>query len=270
MVKIVDGRIIKDQVLLTLKNKIAKLSKKPKLAVILVGEDPASIRYVNQKQKAAEEIGALFELVKFTKSASQKDLEEKIEQLNNDKTVSGILVQLPLPKALDTKTILAKINPSKDVDGLTENSPFQPATPLGVMEILRAYKVKITGKNAVVIGQSRLVGEPLSKMLEEEKANVVRVDIKTPPPIDPLIIQKDIVISAVGKPGLVRAEMIKEGAVVIDVGTTIDPQTGKLLGDVDFENVAKKASLITPVPGGVGPVTVAMLLSNLFKAAKTN
>lgn len=265
--KLIDGKALRDQILLELKEKIAKLSKKPKLAIVLVGDDEASLRYIKQKQKAAIEIGAEAILINLSESVSQKELGTKITELNQDEGVTGLIVQLPLPKSIDTSLILKKIDPKKDIDGLTENSPFKSATPLGIMEILHNYKVAIAGKTAVVIGQSNLVGKPLSNMLEEEGAKVIRIDINTPLPIDSLVQQGDIVVAAVGKVGLVKAEMVKNGAVVIDVGTNKDPETGKLVGDVDFDAVSQKTSLITPVPGGVGPLTVAMLLSNLVKAS---
>lgn len=267
--KLIDGKSLRDRILLELKEKVAKLSKKPKLAIVLVGDDEASLKYIKQKQKAAAEIGAEAILINLSELASQKELEGKITELGEDKSVTGLIVQLPLPKSIDTSLILKKIDPKKDVDGLTANSLFKSATPLGIMEILHDYKVTIAGKTAVVIGQSNLVGKPLSVMLEEEGAQVIRIDINTPQPIDHLVQQGDIVVSAVGKISLVTAEMVKPGAVVIDVGTNKDPETGKLIGDVDFEEVSKKASLITPVPGGVGPMTVAMLLTNLVNATSS-
>jgi len=266
MAKIIDGKALRDQVLRELKDKVAKLSKKPKLAIVLVGDSEASLRYIKQKQKAAEEIGAESVLVQLPETISQTELDSEVGKLNLDQSITGIIVQLPLPDSVDTGSALQKIDPKKDVDGLVAGSEFKPATPLGVMEILRSYAVEIREKTVTVIGQGKLVGEPLSKMLEEGGAKVIRIDINTPPPIDELVKQGDIIVAAVGKIGLVTADMVKNGAVVIDVGTNVTAE-GKLVGDVDFNNVSQKASLITPVPGGVGPMTVASLMKNLVLAA---
>lgn len=268
MTTIVDGKALRDKILVQLTRMVKGENLKPKLAIILVGEDEPSLRYIRQKQKAAEQIGATAELIQFPESVNQKALSEKIIELNHDKSITGIIVQLPLPSHLDKEKIISAINPDKDVDGLTDDSPFQPATPLGIMEILSEYKVELRGKVATVLGRSKLVGEPVKKLLEKEGTRVIQIHSQTPKPIDALVQQGDIVISAVGKePKLVTTGMVKEGAVVIDVGTNVDPDSGKLVGDVDFEKVAEKASLITPVPGGVGPLTVAMLMTNLVKSA---
>ncbi len=264
--QIVDGKALRNKILEFLKKEIEQKGLKPKLAIILVGDDKASLRYIKQKQKAAEEIGAEAELVQLPEKISEDAVIDKIQKLNQDLEVNGIIVQLPLPSHLNKEKILENIKKEKDVDGLTLNSPFQPATPEGVMEILQEYLVEIKDKTAVVIGQSDLVGAPLSRMLEKEGARVIRIDINTPLPIDHLVEQGDIVVSAVGKIGLVKENMIKEGTVVIDVGTNVTSE-GKLVGDVDFEKVKNKASLITPVPGGVGPMTVASLMKNLVLAA---
>ncbi|HSX58510.1 MAG TPA: bifunctional 5,10-methylenetetrahydrofolate dehydrogenase/5,10-methenyltetrahydrofolate cyclohydrolase [Candidatus Saccharimonadales bacterium] len=264
--QLLDGKALRDKIILSLKEEVSNLGKKPKLAIVLIGEDEPSLRYIKQKQKAAEEIGAEAELLQFTESFAQEEIIYQIKNLNRDNSITGIIVQLPLPNKISKQKVLASIDPKKDIDGLTPGSEFQPATPLGIMELLNEYKVEVKDKTAVVIGQSDLVGAPLSKNFEEKGAKVIRVDINTPKPIDPLVQQGDIVVSAVGQIGLVTAEMVKEGAVVIDVGTNVTPE-GKLVGDVDFENVSKKASFITPVPGGVGPMTVASLMKNLVKAS---
>jgi methylenetetrahydrofolate dehydrogenase (NADP+)/methenyltetrahydrofolate cyclohydrolase len=264
--KIIDGKALRDKILSELKDKIEKENLKPILAIIQVGENEASGRYIKQKLLAAETIGAKVELINFPENISQKEIEAKIENLNSDKQVSGIIVQLPVPDTLDSTKLIELISPEKDVDGLTANSLFKPATPSGVMRMLEEYKVPIKGKTVVVLGRSKLVGGPLKQMLEEKDAEVIQIHSQTPKPIDSLVAQGDIVISAVGQSKLVTADMIKEGAVVIDVGMNRDSETGKLVGDVDFENVSKKASLITPVPGGVGPMTVAMLMTNLVTA----
>ncbi len=269
MVKIVDGRELRDQILLNLKEEVASLSKKPRLAIILVGDNEASLRYIKQKQSACEGIGASSVLISFSDTVSQKELEDKLAELNQDQSATGIIVQLPLPKTLDGDEVIGKIAPQKDVDGLTDSSPFQPATPLAIMQILHHYQTTINGKTAVVLGRSKLVGGPVKQMLEKEGAKVIQIHSQTPKPIGSLVSQGDIVVAAVGKePKLVTAAMVKLGAAVIDVGINRDPESGKLVGDVDFENVKEKASLITPVPGGVGPLTVAMLLSNLIKATE--
>lgn len=266
MAQTIDGRSLRQKILASLKNQISSEDLKAKLAIVQVGSDPASSRYIEQKQKAAEEIGAEVVLYKPESGVSFAEIEELVERLNKDKTTNGIIVQLPLPETLDKEKVLNLVEPKKDVDGLVVDSPFQPATPAGIMEILHSYKVPIKDKTVVVVGQSDLVGSPLSRMLEEEGAEVIRIDINTPRPIDPLVQKGEIVVSAVGKPGLITAEMIKPGAVVIDAGTTLNKE-GKLIGDVDFEKIKEKASLITPVPGGVGPLTVAMLLKNLVAAS---
>jgi methylenetetrahydrofolate dehydrogenase (NADP+)/methenyltetrahydrofolate cyclohydrolase len=267
MAELVDGKMLRNNVLDTLRERVRKLKTKPKLAIILVGNDEASLRYIKQKQKAAEEIGVESELIHLPVNLTQIEVEKAVEKLNSNSETTGIIVQLPLPDTIHTKEVLQKIDSSKDVDGLTPSSPFKPATPLGIMEIFREYDVVIEGKTVVVIGQSNLVGSPLSQMLEEQGAKVIRIDINTPKPIDFLVQQGDIVVAAVGQPNLVTSEMVKAGVVVIDVGTNLTDE-GKLVGDVDFESVSQKAKLITPVPGGVGPMTVAMLLSNLVKAAE--
>ncbi len=264
--KLIDGKALRDKTLDELKVKIEKENLKPTLAIIQVGENEASSRYIRQKLLAAEAIGAKVELINFPENTIQKEMETKIEDLNADKKVSGIIVQLPLPTHLDSEKLIELISASKDVDGLTTNSLFKPATPSGVMKMLEEYAVSIKGKTAVVLGRSKLVGGPLKVMLEEAGAQVIQIHSQTPKPIDSLVQKGDIVISAVGQPKLVTADMIKKGAVVIDVGMNRESETGKLTGDVDFEDVSKKASLITPVPGGVGPMTVAMLMTNLVKA----
>ena len=267
--KLVDGKALRDKILFELKAKIEKENLKPCLAIIQVGDNEASERYIRQKLLAAETIGAKVELINFPENTAQKEVETKIENLNANKQVSGIIVQLPLPVHLQSDKLIELISPAKDVDGLTENSLFKPATPSGVMKILEEYQVPIKGKTAIVLGRSKLVGAPLKTMLEEAGAEIIQIHSQTPKPIDSLVQKGDIVISAVGQPKLVTANMVKKDVVVIDIGMNRDPETGKLVGDVDFENVSKKASLITPVPGGVGPMTVAMLMTNLVKAASS-
>ena len=264
---IIDGKVLRDKILSELKAKIESENLKPCLAIIQVGDNEASNRYIKQKIQAGEEIGAKVELIKFPEVVSQEELEAKINNLNQDNQVTGIIVQLPLAEHLQSERIIELIAPEKDVDGLTEKSVFKPATPSGVIKILEEYKIDLKDKIVVVLGRSKLVGAPLKAMLEDFGAEVIQIHSQTPKPIDSLVQKGDIVISAVGQPGLVTANMVKDGAIVIDVGINRDLETGKLVGDVDFEDVSRKASLITPVPGGVGPMTVAMLMSNLVKAA---
>lgn len=268
MAKVVDGKFLRNKILGRLKADIAKKRLQPKLAIILVGEDEASLRYIKQKIKVGEEIGVEVGLFQFPATISQEEVRGKIEQLNQDPTVKGIVVQLPLPPSLNKDELVQLVKKDKDADGLVEGSSFTPATPLAVMQILKEEKVEVRGKTAVVIGRSRLVGAPVKFLLEKNGARVLQIHSQTPPPIDSLVQQGDIVVSAVGKPHLVKKEMVKKGAVVIDVGISKNPDTGKLTGDVDFEKVKEVASVITPVPGGVGPLTVAMLMNNLVKASQ--
>lgn len=267
---IIDGKEVSKKVLQELKTQVEKLDVKPTIAVVIVGENPSSKIYVNIKHKKAIEIGMNSVVVEMPADATQDELEAKIEELNQDPFINGILVQLPLPKHLDTYKIIEKINPLKDTDGFhPENvgklsiglKPFaQPCTPKGVMRLLEEYNVDLEGKNVVVIGRSNIVGKPISAMLLAKNATVTMAHSKT---INlPSVTSKaDVVISAVGVPNLVKSNWIKEKAVVIDVGIS-KTQEGKIVGDVDFEDVKDKASLITPVPGGVGPMTIAMLLEN--------
>ncbi len=265
--QIIDGRAAAEKIRALLKSRIEKLKSAPNLAVILVGMDERSLAYIRQKQKAASGIGAEVSLVELPETISQEELETKIRQINTDKEVDGIIVQLPLPRKLDSQKAISKIDKVKDVDGLLPDSPYKQATPAGIFKLLKEYKVEVKGKTVVVLGSSGFVGAPLVTMLKEAGANVVEIDENTPQPYDSLVQQGDIIIAAVGKAKLVTADMVKDNAVVIDVGTNVNSE-GKLVGDVDFEAVAEKASLITPVPGGVGPMTVAMLLSNLVSAAE--
>lgn len=267
MDNIIDGKSLRDRILDFLKKEVETKKLKPHLVIIQVGDNEASNRYIKQKILAGEKIGAMVEVANFPMETTQKEIKSKIYQLNSDKKVTGIIVQLPLPGKLEETKLVQLVDPKKDVDGLTENSVFEPATPSGVMTILKEYKVPFKGRTAVVLGRSHLVGEPIKRMLETAGTKVIQIHSQTPKPIDDLVLQGDIVISAVGRPNLVTGSMIKKGAVVIDVGLSSDPETGKLVGDVDFEEVVKKASVITPVPGGVGPMTVALLMSNLVKSA---
>ena len=247
----------------------------PGLAVILVGEDPASQVYVGRKAKACEEVGFLSREYRLSADATEADLLKLIHDLNGDKSIHGVLVQLPLPKHIATDKIIAAIDPHKDVDGfhpynvggLVTGSPlFIPCTPRGIMELIARTGIELAGKEAVVVGRSNIVGKPMALLLLAQNATVTMCHSKT---IDlPAVTSRaDVLIAAIGKARMITANMVKEGAVVIDVGVNrLD--TGKLAGDVAFDEVAPKASYITPVPGGVGPMTIAMLMKNTLDAAK--
>lgn len=255
-----------------LKKKLCKENIRPFLAVILVGDNKASLSYVKAKKKACLETGIDFKLLEFEKDTTQKTILETIDELNNDKKVNGILVQLPLPKHLDSQEIIERIQPDKDVDGLTTiNSGklfkglegFFPCTPLGVIEIFKSINYDLVGKNVVMIGRSNLVGLPLFKMLVKQDATVTLAHSKTKNLKD-ICKKQDVVIVAIGNPKYITKDYIKKDAVVIDVG--INRVGDKLYGDVDFEQIKDIASYITPVPKGVGPLTIAMLLCNTYKA----
>ncbi len=272
--KIIDGKSIAVQVLQELKREIALLPRSPSLTAILVGDDPASQIYVNMKQKRATEIGIRTELIRLPKDIPQKKLHDLIHDLNANPEVDGILLQLPLPSHLDANQAIALIDPYKDVDGLNYiNSGklhmglrgFNPCTPLGVIELLERSQVKLEGSDAVVVGRSNLVGKPLARLLEQKNATVTLCHSKTRN-LKHYTRFADIVVSAVGKPNTITADMVKDGCIVVDVGIT--PTPSGLKGDVEFEMVSLKASKITPVPGGVGPMTIAMLMKNTVEAYK--
>lgn len=257
-----------------LKEKLEKENVKPYLAVILVGENKASLSYVKAKRKACLETGIDFKLLEFEENVKQDILLKTIDDLNNDKRINGILVQLPLPKHLDSQEIIERIHPDKDVDGLTTINAgklfkglqgFFPCTPLGVIEIFKSINYDLTGKKVVMIGRSNLVGLPLFKMLVQQNATVTLAHSKTEN-LKEICKLQDVVIVAIGKPKYIDDEYIKKDALVIDIG--INRVGDKLCGDVDFEKVNGLASYITPVPKGVGPLTIAMLLSNTYKAYK--
>lgn len=251
------------------------LARKPGLAVILVGDNPASRVYVNAKRKDCEECGFYSEEYALLAQTTQEELMELIQTLNERTDIDGILVQLPLPEGLDEEQVLLAIDPSKDVDGfhpynvgeLTIGTPtFLPCTPAGVMEMLREYEIDPSGKHCVVLGRSNIVGKPMALLLLHANGTVTVCHSRTPD-LKAWTTQADILVSAVGKTGLITADMVKKGAVVIDVAMNRNDQ-GKLCGDVCYEEVAEKASYLTPVPGGVGPMTRAMLMSNTLTAAK--
>lgn len=271
---ILDGKGLSRQNEVTLKEKVKSLKQKfgftPTLRVILVGESPASIAYVNSKKKACDRVGIDGEIIRLPNDIQEEALIEKIEALNHDPKVDGILIQLPLPKHINETFVLNKVSPDKDVDGLhtinagklfTKQPGVVPATPLGVMMLLNHYQVPIDGKYAVVVGRSNLVGMPLAKLLNDADATVTVVHRKTQN-IEQYTKQADILCVAVGKPNFITKDMVKPGAVVVDVG--INRVGDVLVGDVDFEGVASIASYITPVPGGVGPMTISALLFNVL------
>lgn len=276
--KILDGKQIAKEYRQRLKNQVNELKEHgftPKLSVILVGNDGASQSYVKSKKKAAEKIGMISEIVHLDESTSEEEVLSELNRLNNDDTVSGILVQVPLPKQVSEQKVLETINPNKDVDGFhpinigklyIDEQTFVPCTPLGIMEILKHADINLEGKNAVVIGRSHIVGQPVSKLLLQANATVTILHSRTKN-MNAHLKQADVIVSVVGQPGLVTKENVKAGAVIIDVGNTPD-ENGKLKGDVAYDEVKEIASAITPVPGGVGPLTITMVLNNTLLAEK--
>ncbi|HDI8096887.1 TPA: bifunctional methylenetetrahydrofolate dehydrogenase/methenyltetrahydrofolate cyclohydrolase FolD [Staphylococcus aureus] len=276
--KILDGKQIAKDYRQGLQNQVEALKEKgftPKLSVILVGNDGASQSYVRSKKKAAEKIGMISEIVHLEETATEEEVLNELNRLNNDDSVSGILVQVPLPKQVSEQKILEAINPDKDVDGFhpinigklyIDEQTFVPCTPLGIMEILKHADIDLEGKNAVVIGRSHIVGQPVSKLLLQKNASVTILHSRSKD-MASYLKDADVIVSAVGKPGLVTKDVVKEGAVIIDVGNTPD-ENGKLKGDVDYDVVKEIAGAITPVPGGVGPLTITMVLNNTLLAEK--
>jgi methylenetetrahydrofolate dehydrogenase (NADP+) / methenyltetrahydrofolate cyclohydrolase len=276
--KIIDGKAIAAGIRHECALRVERLEARgvvPGLAVVIVGEDPASQVYVRNKAIASEGIGMHSEVHAMSKDTTQQQLVAFVRKLNDDPAVHGILVQLPLPRHIEARAVIAAISPGKDVDGfnyqnvgaLVVGEPaFYPCTPWGVMKMLEHEGVKIEGLHAVVVGRSTIVGKPMALMLLNASATVTVCHSKTPD-LAAITRQGDLLVAAVGKPGMIRQEMVKPGAIVIDVGINRLPD-GKLAGDVDFPGVAQVASRITPVPGGVGPMTIAMLLANTVKSAE--
>lgn len=282
---IIDGKKIAAQVQQEIKEQLVTMGgRKPCLAVIIVGSHPASLIYIDRKTKACGETGIESRRISLPEDTQEKKLIDEIEKLNHDDTVDGILLQLPLPKHISPSNILCRISPAKDVDGLHptnlgkllsgEKDPFIPCTPLGVKVLLERSQVEVSGKHVVVLGRSNLVGKPMAAILMQNgiggNATVTVANSFTKNVAD-LCRMADVIIAAMGQPLFVKADMVKEGAVVIDVGINkvadASVKSGyRIVGDVDFDNVAKKCSYITPVPGGVGPMTIAMLLSNTLKS----
>lgn len=271
---ILDGKILKQDILNELKFEVSKLSKAPTLCVIQVGNDEASNVYIKQKENMCNFVGYNFLHQKFEENISERDLLDKIDILNNDKNIDAILVQMPLPKHINPKAIQNKVDFLKDVDGLNDKNiialinnkdALKPCTACGVLELLDKYKISVEGVDVVIVGRSSLVGMPLFHMLENKNATVTLCHSKTKD-LKEKTKTADILISAVGKKHLITNDMVKDNAVVIDVGIT--KENGKLYGDVDFESIRKKASFITPVPGGVGPMTIASLAKNILNSYK--
>ncbi len=271
--KIIDGKAISAEVKEKVRTEVERDKLSIGLAVVIVGDDPASRVYVNNKKKACELCGIKSYEYALPAETSEKELLELVDTLNEDKNVNGILVQLPLPKHLDEKKVIERISPLKDVDAFHEsnvgkimigNYAFLPCTPAGCMELIHSTGVEVSGKNCVVIGRSNIVGKPMSMLLLHENGTVTICHSKTKN-LAEVCSKADILVAAVGRPNFVTADMVKPGAVVIDVGINrLD--TGKLCGDVKFDEVSEKAGWITPVPGGVGPMTIAMLMRNTVTA----
>lgn len=275
---IIKGNEVAEKKRAQLKEEVVKLKEQgivPGLAVILVGEDPASRSYVKGKEKGCEQVGIYSELIEFPETITEERLLAEIDRLNGNDRINGILVQLPLPKHIEEKAIIERISPEKDVDGfhpisvgrmMTGQDTFLPCTPHGIVELVKETNLDISGKHVVVIGRSNIVGKPVGQLFLNENATVTYCHSKTQN-MKELTKLADILIVAVGRPKMVTADYMKEGAVVIDVGVN-RLETGKLCGDVDFDNVLDVAGYITPVPKGVGPMTITMLLHNTVESAK--
>ena len=285
--EILDGKKVSNQIKEEIAAEVAKMrergEKVPHLAAVIVGNDGASLTYVGSKVRSCEKVGFESTLVQLPSTTSEQELLNKIEELNQDDDIDGFIVQLPLPEQINTQRVLLAVDPDKDVDGFhptnfgkmaLDMSTFIPATPFGILELLERYKVETKGKHTVVIGRSHIVGRPMSILMGRKGwpgNSTVTLTHSHTKNITQIISQADIVISALGVPNFLKAEMVKDDAVIIDVGITRVPDDTKergyyITGDVDFENVSKKASYITPVPGGVGPMTIAMLLKNTLLA----
>ncbi|MEI3395181.1 MAG: bifunctional methylenetetrahydrofolate dehydrogenase/methenyltetrahydrofolate cyclohydrolase FolD [Clostridia bacterium] len=278
MAIIIDGKELAKKIRANLKMKCDELKNKkinPKLAVIMLGDDPASKVYVRNKSKACEDVGIEYKEYLLNTNTTQKELIKLIEELNQDKTINGILLQSPIPANLDINEAFRTISPQKDVDGFNpvnvgklvlNQDTFVSCTPYGIMKMFEEYNIDLNGKNVVILGRSNIVGKPLMNCCLNKNATVTICHSKTQN-LAEKAREADILISAIGKAQFVTADMVKENAVIIDVGIN-RLENGKITGDVDFENVKEKASYITPVPGGVGPMTIAMLMNNVIKAAK--
>ena len=273
---LLDGRLVSDLLLKGVSHKVSALKKKkiaPKLVIIIVGDNPASLSYIRQKSNAAQKTGIVCEVKNLPEKTTTKNLVSLIEKLNKDNKTHGILVQLPLPPKIETPLVIRAVDPKKDVDGFNaynlgkmflskEFEKLAPCTPSGIIKLLEHYKISVAGKNVTIVGRSNIVGKPLAVMLINRDATVTVCHSKTRNLTD-YTKRADILVAAVGRPNFIKAAMVKTGAIVIDVG--VNKVDGKLVGDVDFKAVAKKASFISPVPGGIGPMTVACLMENVIK-----
>ncbi|MBM7698049.1 bifunctional methylenetetrahydrofolate dehydrogenase/methenyltetrahydrofolate cyclohydrolase FolD [Kurthia huakuii] len=276
--KLINGKEIGNTIRESIQLEVNALKEKgitPGLAVILVGDDQASQKYVSNKQKSCEKLGIYSELIKLPAETTEQELLQHIEALNQNNAIDGILVQLPLPKHINEDAVIAAISPEKDVDGfhpisvgkmILGQETFLPCTPHGVMKLLQHSNVEIRGKHAVVVGRSHIVGVPMGQLLLQSDATVTYAHSKTPD-LAAITKQADILVVATGRAKMIKKEHVKEGAVIIDVGMDLD-ENGKLCGDVDFDDVFDTVSAITPVPGGVGPMTITMLLVNTVQSAK--
>lgn len=269
---------IKSQIATDVEKYAKEYGRKPNLVVVIVGEDPGSVSYVTGKTKAANEVGIDNQTICLKENTTEEELLTLIRNLNDDKGVDGILIQLPLPKGIDEDKVILTLSADKDVDGfhplnvaaLWQKRPcLLPCTPKGIIELMKRKGIEMSGKRAVVIGRSNIVGLPVAKLLTDENATVTVCHSRTKN-LAEICSQADILVPALGKPKFVKENMVKEGAVVIDVGVNRDPDTGKLCGDVDFEAVAPKTSFITKVPGGVGPMTIACLMQNTLECYLNN
>lgn len=276
--EIINGKDLAKQLREEMKEEVKQLTKQgitPHLSVILIGDDPASHSYVNGKEKASTEVGISSEIIRMDTTISEEQLVTKINELNNDDSVHGILVQLPIPDHINEQRVIESIDPKKDVDGfhpinigrmMVGQDAFLPCTPYGIMTMLQSKKIQVEGKHVVVIGRSNIVGKPMGQLLLNNNATVTYCHSRTKD-LKSYTKQADILIVAIGKEHVIDASFIKDDAVVIDVGVNRTAE-GRLTGDVDFDHVKEKASFITPVPKGVGPMTITMLLKNTIKAAK--
>lgn len=275
---ILDGKKLSQKIINDLRQKIVSHKNcQPRLDIILVGNDPASFKYVENKNKKAKELGMIGEIHHFADFAKTAEIISKIQELNSNPSVNGIMVQLPLPPQIDQAQVLNSINFQKDVDGLTATNlgllfqnhthAFIPATPMGIIKLLQEHQINLVGKNAVIIGRSPIVGIPLSALFLKENATVTICHSHTQN-LKEICQAADIIVTAISKPKFIKSDFVKSGAIVVDVSTNIDLVSSKITGDVDFDNVCSIASFITPVPGGVGPMTIACLLENTFTAWK--
>ena len=276
MAVLIDGKKLAEKICAEVAREAAELPRKPCLAAVLVGNDPASEIYVRNKERDCQKCGIDSRRFDLPADTAQEELLSLIDELNRDGGVDGILVQLPLPEHIDESAVIDAISPEKDIDAfhplnvgkmITGEPALWPCTPAGIMEMFREYGISLDGKKCVMVGRSNIVGRPMGLLMLRENGTVIYCHSRTPD-LAAMTIQADILVVAAGSPRLITGDMIKPGAVVIDVAMNRDPETGKFFGDVCFDEVAKKASFITPVPGGVGPMTRAMLMKNILTAAR--